>query len=346
VVINVLANDRDADGDLLSIRSLGTAAHGSVNMMGNGQVRYTPDTGFSGIDTFRYAITDGFGKSAMATASVHVLPETVRIAAIGDYGYQSADEKAVADMVKSWAPDKIITLGDNVYGKGTSYDAAVGRYYSDYIGDYKGAHGTGSAVNRFYPSLGNHDYFEAGLGNYLDYFTLPKSSGNERYYQVKLGTVDLFMLNTVPDEPDGITAGSAQAQWLKSALATSTAQWKFVVCPSPPHSSGAVHGPELKNRWPFEKWGADAVLSGDEHNFERFLFDANHDGVDMPYFINGLGGSYIYDFRNTPEPGSAARYNDTFGAMLITVNQHEATFEFHSIANGDTLIDSFSLFVA
>ncbi len=346
VALNVLSNDRDADGDQLSVTSHGAASHGTVTQLANGQLRYTPDAGFSGIDTFRYTITDGFGKSATATASIHVLPETIRIAAIGDYGYQTPEEQAVATMVKSWNPDKIVTLGDNVYGPGVSFDACIGQYYADYIGNYKGAYGAGSEVNRFYPSLGNHDYFDGGLENYLDYFTLPTaSSGNERYYQVKLGTVDLFVLNTATSEPDGVTATSAQAKWLQKSLAASTAQWQFVICPTPPHSSGNTHGPELASRWAFEKWGADAVLSGDEHNFERFLFDANHDGTQLPYFVNGLGGSYIYDFKATPEPGSTAQYNANFGAMLISVNQHEATFEFHSIANGDTLIDSFSLFV-
>jgi len=331
----------------MTIVAVGRAAHGTATLRSDGKILYRPDAGFSGIDTFNYTLSDGHGGKDTATASVQVLPKTVKLAVIGDYGFNSLNEKRVADMVKSWAPDAVFTLGDNVYGAGTPYDTAVGKYYSSFIGNYHGSHGAGSQVNRFFPALGNHDYFDAGLQNYLEFFSNPKSSsGNERYYSVKMGPVDFFVLNSDPNEPNGLTAASKQGQWLKAELAHSTAAFQFVIQPSPPHSSGSTHGPNLTSRWPFENWGADAVLSGDEHNYERFLFDSNHDGRSLPYFVNGLGGSYIYDFESTLQPGSQAHYNGGFGAMLISVNEQKATFEFHSTIGGDTVIDSFTLFVA
>ena len=47
---------------------------------------------------------------------------------------------------------------------------------------------------------------------YLDYFTLP---GNERYYDVAIGPVHLFAVDSDPREPDGNTEGSVQARWLR-----------------------------------------------------------------------------------------------------------------------------------
>src|SRR5262245_40353147 len=96
-------------------------------------------------------------------------------------------------MVKAWNPDFILTVGDNNYpsGESTTIDANIGKYYSDYIGGYIGTYGSGSPVNRFWPSLGNHDrYSMPPLAPYLTYFhVLP---GNMRNYDLQIGRVGLF----------------------------------------------------------------------------------------------------------------------------------------------------------
>lgn len=70
VTINVLANDSDADaGDTLSINGFNQAANGRVVQSGNALV-YTPNSGFSGTDTFNYTIADSSG--ALSTASVTI----------------------------------------------------------------------------------------------------------------------------------------------------------------------------------------------------------------------------------------------------------------------------------
>lgn len=83
-----------------------------------------------------------------------------RFAAIGDYGSAGPNELAVANLVKSWNPDFIITLGDNNYevGSDSTIDANIGQYYHEYIYPYKGSYGGGGLNNKFYPSLGNHDW--------------------------------------------------------------------------------------------------------------------------------------------------------------------------------------------
>ena len=108
----------------------------------------------------------------------------------------------------------------------------------------------------------------------------------------------------------------------------------MVIVHEPPYSSGAVHGPHEDLQWPYEEWGADAVLSGDEHSYERLLKDDDGDGTIVPYFVNGAGGAGLYPFSSDPDPDSAARYNANHGAMLVTATDAEITFEFWSIANG------------
>ncbi|HNB53272.1 MAG TPA: hypothetical protein PK530_15080, partial [Anaerolineales bacterium] len=107
------------------------------------------------------------------------IPTPFVFAAIGDYGADSAEEDDVAELVFSWNPEIIITLGDNNYPSGSAdtIDDNIGQYYAPFIAPYTGAYGPGGEINRFFPVLGNHDWDSPGIQPYLDYFTLP---GNER----------------------------------------------------------------------------------------------------------------------------------------------------------------------
>ena len=172
---------------------------------------------------------------ALPLAAAPLTAQTsIRFAAFGDYGETSRSE-ALDNLVDSLNPGFIITTGDNSYGS-IPIDDQIGRYYSDYIGSYAGAYGSGSTVNRFFPSLGSHDYNDGGgLNAYLAYFTLPdtgilnnNTSGNERYYDFVRGPVHFFVINSYRDEPDGLTNTSTQAQWLQAQLAASTSPWKLV----------------------------------------------------------------------------------------------------------------------
>ncbi len=73
ILIAVLANDSDPDGDPLTITSVGTPANGAAVIVGN-QVRFTPNADFHGTNTFSYAISDGRGGSASAFITVTVRP--------------------------------------------------------------------------------------------------------------------------------------------------------------------------------------------------------------------------------------------------------------------------------
>jgi hypothetical protein len=59
---------------------------------------------------------------------------SIRFAVIGDYGSDSQAEADVANLVKSWGPSFIITVGDNNYPKGaaSTIDANIGKYYYEF----------------------------------------------------------------------------------------------------------------------------------------------------------------------------------------------------------------------
>jgi hypothetical protein len=258
--------------------------------------------------------------------------EAIVFAVIGDYGSGNRRAGGVAELVKSWDPDFIITTGDNNYPSGSeaTIDAAIGQFYHEYIYPYKGEFGQGADENRFFPTLGNHDWMTDKAHPYLDYFSLP---GNERYYDFTWGPVHFFALDSDSNEPDGVGRSSAQAAWLQESLAASTAPWKIVYMHVPPYSSG-THGSVKWMRWPFADWGVTAVLSGHDHSYERLIVDG------LPYFVNGLGGGAIYAF-NTILEGSQVRYNDGYGAMRVMATSGEIRFEF--IAQTGEVIDVYEI---
>lgn len=69
VVIDVLANDTDVDGDALSVESATDGASGAVSINGDGTLTYTPGPAFRGSDSFTYTVTDG-AATDMATVVV------------------------------------------------------------------------------------------------------------------------------------------------------------------------------------------------------------------------------------------------------------------------------------
>lgn len=277
--------------------------------------------------------------AATPTATEPTPAAAVRFAVIGDYGTNNAGAAAVADLVHAAQPEFITTVGDNACF-GNSPDAAIGQYYADYIGAYQGAHGAGSAVNRFFPALGNHDFTDGGgLPAYLAYFTLPGAgitqphpSGNERYYDFVQGPVHFFVVDSFGAEPDGNTAGSRQATWLRQGLAASTAAWNVVLFHHAPYTSWSLRpGNKEALQWPFEAWGADLVLAGHVHTYERLVRDDNQDGVPLTYVVNGLGGQAVHQFRDVPMGGSQVRYNAQFGAQFFTATATELTGSFRTV---------------
>lgn len=252
------------------------------------------------------------------------MPAAYALAVLGDYGTGEPSEAAVAKLVNGWNAWAIVTTGDNVYPDGGApYDDVIGAYYAAYIGAYRGRFGAGAMQNRFWPSPGNHDWAgNEALANYRAYFTLPEGQGGERYYDVALdseGLAHLYVLDSDPHEPDGITADSKQATWLRQALAANagTACFHLVAFHHPPYTTLTGHGPALALRWPFKQWGADLVLSGHNHHYERIVVDG------LPYVITGTGGAALYGRRAAPGVESEAFDDSHFGAVRLGVARGE-----------------------
>ncbi len=96
VLIDVLGNDTDIDGDSLKVASVARPGNGKAVIDGEtGQVLYTPDENFNGEDSFTYTVSDGAGGTAVGTVTVAVEPANDAPEAVADNA-ATAEETAVA----------------------------------------------------------------------------------------------------------------------------------------------------------------------------------------------------------------------------------------------------------
>lgn len=303
-------------------------------------------------------------------APLNVHPQ-MKFALFGDYGCDEPAEFEVSQLVKSWNPDFIVTLGDNNYYEGNiadSIDHNIGKYYHEFIKPYIGNYGSGSSpVNKFFPALGNHDLYDyrwigpndiRNAGHtYYNYFKLTDTcihKGNTpdlwsplgvRYYKFRKGDVEFFIANSgiSPDnhrafsERDGIDSNSVQAQWMKTQIQNSSAKWKIVVIHHPPYSSVPLELIDAYEvlRWNFKQWGASVVFSGHNHTYESLIVSG------LPYFICGLGGEDKNEELLPSYPGSRFQYVDNFGAIQCTEYTDSIAIKF--ISKDYELVDSFRL---
>lgn len=265
---------------------------------------------------------------------------TTVFAVLGDYGDSGNKTKKVADMVKSWQPQFIITVGDNCYPDGALSDmpANISQYYEDYIFNPDAPTGyscKGKAavdgVNRFFPSPGNHDYYADNLASYLSFFTLPKSEYN---YDFVAGAIHFFSIDSNQEsEYDTIK------EWLQEQLNHTNAPFKIVYFHHPPYSSSR-HGSHITMQWPFAEWGVTAVLSGHEHVYQHIV---SKETPNVHYFVNGLGGrKSLYSCSDNPLDDNQFDtfcYNKKHGAMRVTATTEQLTFSFYSVQSNGILID-------
>jgi 3-phytase len=261
---------------------------------------------------------------------------TNTFAVIGDFGTAGdPDVEDVADMVKGWNPEYVITTGDNSYDS-TPIDDNIGQYYSKFIYPYIGSYLPSSPdKNRFWVSVGNHDYSDGGgivaQKAYFPYF-VPNT-----YYDIVIGDVHFFML----DSEEFSSYSDDQKTWFDNAVANSTANWRIAAFHQPPYTSGR-HPPNTDMRgWPFNENDFHLVFNGHNHHMEHLTVP----GQLTQYCMQGAGGRSLYSFVRDPSPAiSEWKFNNQDGACKVIVTQDNITVEFWS-TNGttETLEYSFSL---
>ena len=230
----------------------------------------------------------------------------------------------------------VFTVGDNAYPDGTASQ------FSSCYGPTWGRH-----KNRTRPAAGNHDYHVNGAAGYYGYFGSAASpldnnctSNCKGYYSYNLGAWHIIALNSEV----GYSAGSAQVQWLRADLAANQNVCTLAYWHHPRFSSGQ-HG-NLARSQPFwdalYEYGADVVINGHDHTYERFA-PQDPNGQSDPNrgireFVAGTGGAGLYPFP-TIQPNSQVRNNTTYGVLKLTLHATSYDWQFVPIA-GQTFTDS------
>ncbi|MDQ3944282.1 MAG: metallophosphoesterase, partial [Actinomycetota bacterium] len=261
-------------------------------------------------------------------------PAGVEVLAAGDVASCETETDEKTARLLDGQPGTVLVLGDTVYDDGTA--AEFRRCYAPTWGRHR---------HRSRPVPGNHDYGDDEGGDdrgsgYFGYFGKAAGTEGEGWYSYDLGSWHLVALNSNCRRIGGCQAGSAQERWLRADLAANTARCTLAYWHHPFVSSGRKHGgtPAMASLWRalFEH-GADVVLSGHEHNYERFApLDVEGrpaSSAGMRQFVVGTGGGEkLYRF-GAPKPGSEFRDDDTYGVLRLRLL--DGAYEWRFLPAGD-----------
>ena len=142
VVLDVLANDSDPDGDPLVVAAVTQAAHGLVNLTSSGGLTYTPQPDYSGQDSFGYTIQDGRGGQDSAVVTMTVRPVNDAPEAVNDSATTDEDSAVSIDVVANDSdaegnPIQLLSVGAASHGtatitaQGVAYTPQADFYGSD-----------------------------------------------------------------------------------------------------------------------------------------------------------------------------------------------------------------------
>jgi calcineurin-like phosphoesterase family protein len=290
----------------------------------------------AGDHTFAVWGTDAMGNAdpTPATRSWTISPDSGDpvINAAGDIAYCGNDNDEATAQLLDNMPGTVVTLGDAAYSNGT---------LSEFANCYDPTWGRHKA--RTTPAPGNHDYLTSGAGGYFNYFGAAAGDPTQGYYDYRLGAWHVIVLNSNCIQIGGCGAGSPQEQWLRNVLATSEAECTVAVWHHPRFSSGASgSNTEMGAFWQaLYDYGADVVLNGHEHVYERFGMQRPDGTADAVYGLRqvtvGTGGRSSYAF-GTPLANSDVR-GQPYGVLKLILRDTSYTWEFTPVA-GQTFTDS------
>lgn len=254
-----------------------------------------------------------------------------KVALITDFGVNISDslKSNVAGLITAWAPDAVVTAGDNYHDRSPScgsYAECVAGYnghtsgYTDFVGQEK-----------FFPAYGNHDAMHASA--YTTYFSyLPSNpDSSHRYYDVKVGNIHFWFLNG----NENLTAtGNPQAAWLSANAPDTSAAWNVVIVHQPPYGTG-TYGDISSSQLPYHEYGIDFVVGGHNHHYERL----EKEGV--VYYIAGFAGNCDHHSCGTRTTTATSKFCSNEGGymQLIATNTQ---IDINYINQSGTQLDTFT----
>lgn len=221
------------------------------------------------------------------------------------------------------------------------------QYSSGELSQFQNAFGPSWAgfASRMRPVPGNHEYASGSAQDYFSYMSsLGVSTGTDGYYAFDAGAWRVIALNS-NDKCVYVScsAGSPQEQFLREELSDAREEGRCTLAYwHHPRASGGSHGDnaEVASLWKaVYELGGDVVLSGHDHDYERFgpLDGEGSPAADGPIqFVVGTGGYSFYPV--VPRAGSQKAITDVFG--LLRLRLYRASYSFEWVGEGGAGSDS------
>ncbi|GGY99991.1 metallophosphoesterase family protein [Pseudoduganella plicata] len=272
-------------------------------------------------------ILAGIGLTAAAGACAAAPPVTVFAAGdIADCRWSRPASSGAAGTAALIAerlpatPDAIVlTLGD------TTYPVGLPAEYRDCYEPTWGAF-----RDRTRPTPGNHEYYNGSPAPYFDYFGAAAGARGLGYYSFEAGPWHVVSLNSHLSPADH----ARQLAWLREDLARHPARCTLAYWHVPLYSSGG-HPPATNLRMQ-DAWrvllaaGAELVLSGHDHDYERFApmdAEGRPDARGIRQFVVGTGGAFLTPFRLGARGGEARQATD-HGVLKLVLRDDGYDWEF------------------
>jgi hypothetical protein len=249
----------------------------------------------------------------------------------GGAGTRRCHMLATSQLIGSLGVDGVLPLGDTQYDDGQtsdfhlSYDPTWGRF-----------------LTVSHPVVGNHEYSDPQAAGYFAYFGPAAGAKGQGYYSFDVGSWHLIALNANCGKVGGCGAGSAQEKWLRSDLAAHPTACTLAYWHQPRFSSARQGGsPATAAFWQdLYTAGAELVLNGHHHHYERFAAMNPSGGSDAAHgireFIVGTGGESLVGF-GTILPTSEARAV-SYGVLALTL--HPSSYDWRFVAETGATLDA------
>jgi hypothetical protein len=218
----------------------------------------------------------------------------------------------------------VLVLGDTQYE-----DGALSKFLASYDPSW------GRVRSITHPAPGNHEYLTGAVG-YFAYFGAAAGDPTKGYYSYDVGSWHIIMLNDACASIGGCDPSSPQGQWLAADMAAHPNTCTLAAWHSPTFSSG-FHGnnTDLVTLWQQLYAGhVDVVLSGHDHDYERFAPQnpsQQADPMGIRAFVVGTGGDE-HEGLTATQPNSEVLNNDTYGVLELTL--HPTGYDWSFVPEG------------
>ena len=274
----------------------------------------------AGTYTARAEQSDSVGNTGQSSANTFTITDPVLIGA-GDIASCEANDgdAATAAVINQNPNATVVTLGDHAYSSGTTTE--FNNCYDPTWGQFK---------SRTRPAVGDHEYETPNAAGYYSYFANqlapygPAATDPTRgYYSYDIGAWHVSVLNTTCYTSSIGCDRNLMEQWFVDDLNAHPTSCTLAIWHQPRYSSGNVHGnnAQMQALWQTAyEHGVDLVLSGHEHDYERFApMDAvgNADPVNgTREIVVGSGGYFRYGL-GTLQPNSEVYNSNTWGVAQV-----------------------------